>query len=144
MTTSPRPIGPSWSHQPEQKGVLWSRFVPPTGTNVLGPLIPFLLLPPEPFSSLVLTVLGSGEGSSCSFTHHIYEDLSFPRPSTNAKGLGLVSLFFHCLGSSFHALEIEKICSSFLTHLDCICRCDLLFLVDPKECNILVLVDPKS
>ena len=39
------------------------------------PPYPLPSLPPEPFSSLVLAVLGSGEGSSCSFLHHICEDL---------------------------------------------------------------------
>ena len=53
---------------------LLSRLVSPTGTKLLGPLIPFPLPPPEPFSSLVLAVLGSEEGSSCSFLHHICED----------------------------------------------------------------------
>ena len=54
---------------------LLSRLVSPTGTKLLGPLIPFPLPPPEPFSSLVLAVFGSGERSSCSFLHHICEDL---------------------------------------------------------------------
>ena len=54
---------------------LLSRLVSPTGTKLLGPLIPFPLPPPEPFSSLVLAVLGSGERSFCSFLHHICEDL---------------------------------------------------------------------
>ena len=35
------------------KGPLLSRLVSPTGTKGLGPLIPFPLPPPEPFSSLV-------------------------------------------------------------------------------------------
>ena len=34
-----------------------------------------------------------------------------PHPSIGAKGLGLVFLFFLGLYSSFHALEIEKMCS---------------------------------
>ena len=72
----------------------------PIGTKLLGPLIPFPLPPPEPFSSLVLAVLGSGEGSSL-----------IPRPSIGAKDLWLVFLFFLGLYSSFHALEIEKMCS---------------------------------
>ena len=80
---------PGWRYQPEQKGgllsrlvaptgkkaPLLSRLVSPTGTKLLGPLIPFPLPPPEPFSSLVLAVLGSGERSSYSFLHHICEDL---------------------------------------------------------------------
>ena len=45
------------------------------GQNSLAPLSPSLPPPPEPFSSLVLAVLGSGERSSCSFLHHICEDL---------------------------------------------------------------------
>ena len=69
---------------------LLSRLEPRTG--IKGPLFvpvgvynrdktpwpPYPLLsppPPEPFSSLVLAVLGSGKGSSCSFLHHICEDL---------------------------------------------------------------------
>src|SRR6185312_9998145 len=44
---------PGWRHQPGQNGSLLSRFVPPTGTKGLAPLIPFPLPPPEPFSSLV-------------------------------------------------------------------------------------------
>ena len=130
----------------EDKGArgLLSRLEPPTGTKGVSlvpvgasnrdkrpwPPYPLPSPPPEPFSSLVLAVLGSGEGSSCSFLHHICEDLWFPRPSIGAKGLGLVFLFFHCLCSSFHALEIEKMCSSFLGHLDCICRCDFLLDLD--------------
>ena len=102
---------PGWWLQPEQKSPLLSRLMPPTGTKLLGPLIPFPLPPPELFSSLVLVVLGSGERSSCSFLHHIYEDLWFPRPSIGAKGLGFVFLFFLGLYSSFHSLEIEKMCS---------------------------------
>ena len=39
------------------------------------PPYPLPSLPPEPFSSLVLAVLGSGEGSSCSFLHHICDFL---------------------------------------------------------------------
>ena len=66
---------PGWWLQPGQKSPLFSRLVPPTGTKLLGPLILFPLPPPEPFISLVLVVLGSGEGSSCSFLHHICEDL---------------------------------------------------------------------
>ena len=69
------PFCPGWSHQPGQKAPLLSRLVSPTGTKGLGPFIPFPLPPLEPFSSLVLAVLGSGEGSSCSFLHHICEDL---------------------------------------------------------------------
>ena len=53
-------------------GIKGPPFVP---VGAIGPLIPFPLPPPEPFSSLVLAVLGSGEGSSCSFLHHICEDL---------------------------------------------------------------------
>ena len=38
--------------------------------------IPTFSLPlPQPFSSLVLAVLGSREESSCSFLHHVCEDL---------------------------------------------------------------------
>src|SRR6185437_10353143 len=44
---------PGWRHQPGQKAPLLSRLVSPTGTKGLGPLIPFPLPPPEPFSSLV-------------------------------------------------------------------------------------------
>ena len=47
------PFCPGWNHQPGQKSPLLSRFVPPTGTKGLAPLIPFPLPPPEPFSSLV-------------------------------------------------------------------------------------------
>ena len=96
---------PGWRHQPGQKGGLLSRLVAPTGTKgprsllsrlepptgikdphfvrlvsptgtkLLGPLISFPLPPPEPFSSLVFAVLGSGERSSYSFLHHICEDI---------------------------------------------------------------------
>ena len=66
---------PGWWLQPGQKAPLLSRLVSPTGTKLFGPLIPFPLPPPEPFSSLVLAVLASGERSSCSFLHHICEDL---------------------------------------------------------------------
>ena len=90
---------------------LLSRLEPPTGIKgppfvpvgvsnrdkTPWPLIPFLLPPPEPFSSLALAVLGSGEGSSCSFSHLICVDFLFPHPSIGAKGLGLVSLFFSLL-----------------------------------------------
>ena len=58
----------------QDRGLL-SRLETPTGTKLLAPLIPFPLLPPEPFRSLVLAVLGSGERGSCSFLHHISEDL---------------------------------------------------------------------
>ena len=51
---------PGWNYKPGQKSPLLSRFVPPTGTKGLAPLIPFPLPPPEPFSSLVFSVLGSG------------------------------------------------------------------------------------
>ena len=102
---------PGWRYQSGQKGGLLSRLVSPTGTKLLGPLIPFPLPPPEPFSSLVLAVLGSGERSSCSFLHHIVWRSLIPRPSIGVKGLGLVFLFFLGLYSSFHALEIEKIYS---------------------------------
>ena len=34
---------PGWRHQPGQKSPLLSRFVPPTGTKGLAPLIPFPL-----------------------------------------------------------------------------------------------------
>src|SRR6185369_1095511 len=44
---------PGGSHQAGQKDPLLSRLVSPTGTKGLGPLIPFPLPPPEPFSSLV-------------------------------------------------------------------------------------------
>ena len=80
---------PGWNHQPGQKAPLLSRLVSPTGTKGLGPLIPFPLPPPEPFSSLVLAVLGSGEGSSCSFLHHICEDLWFPVHPSALKVWGL-------------------------------------------------------
>ena len=66
---------PGWRHQPGQKRDLLSRLVSPTWTKLLGPLIPFPLPPPEPFRSLVPAVLGSRDGSSCLFLHHICEDL---------------------------------------------------------------------
>ena len=71
------------------KGPLLSRLVSPTGTKLLGPLIPFPLPPPESFSSLVLAVLGSGERSSCSFLYHICEDLWFPVHPSALKVWGL-------------------------------------------------------
>ena len=75
-------FSPGWRNQPGQKEGLLSRLVSPTGTKLLGPLIPFPLPPPEPFNSLVLAVLGSGER-------------------------GVLAHFF----TTFHALEIEKMCS---------------------------------
>ena len=83
----------------------------PTGTKLFGPLIPFLLPPPEPFSSLVLAVLGSGEGSSSHFFTTFVKIFDFPVHPSALKGLGLVFLFFLGMYNSFHALEIEKICS---------------------------------
>ena len=68
------PFCPGWCLQP--------------GQNSLAPLSPSLS-PPEPFSSLVLAVLGSGEGSSCSFLHHICEDLWFPVHPSALKVWGL-------------------------------------------------------
>ena len=41
---------------------------------------------------------------------HLWRSL-IPRPSICSKGLGLVFLFFLGLYSSFHTLEIEKMCS---------------------------------
>src|SRR6185503_11479785 len=94
-----------WRHQTGQKCGLLSRLVAPTGTKGPRSLLsrldpptgikgsPFVPVgvsnrdktpwppyplpspPPEPFSSFILAVLGSGEGSSCSFLHHICEDL---------------------------------------------------------------------
>ena len=84
-----RAFCPGWNHQPGQKAPILSRLVSPTGTKLLGPLIPFPLPTPEPFSSLVLAVLGSGEGNSCSFLHHICEDLWFPVHPSALKVWGL-------------------------------------------------------
>ena len=57
---------------------------------------------PEPFSSLVLTVLGSGERSSYSFLHHICEDLWFPVHPSALKVWGLffsssLACVAHCM-----------------------------------------------
>ena len=73
-------------------GAFLSRLVSPTGTKLLGPLIPFPLPPPESFSSLVLAVLGSVEGSSCSFLHHICEKI-FDSP-VHQSALKVWGLFF--------------------------------------------------
>jgi hypothetical protein len=54
---------------------LLSRLVAPTGKKLLGPLILFPFPPSEPFSSLVFSDFGSGEGSSCSFLLYICQDL---------------------------------------------------------------------
>src|SRR6185437_1312951 len=50
------PFCPGWNHQPGQKAPILSRLVSPTGTKDLGPLIPFPLPTPEPFSSLVFSL----------------------------------------------------------------------------------------
>ena len=91
------PFCPGWCLQPGQKA--------------LASLSPSLSPCPSHLAHLFLAVHGSGDRSSCSFLHHICEDLLIPRPSIGAKGLGLVFLFFLGLYSSFHALEIEKMCS---------------------------------
>ena len=85
---------PGWRHQPGQKD-----------------LAPFPLPPPEPFSSLVscCSRLGREEFLLIS-SPHLWRSL-IPRSSIGAKGLGLVFLFFLGLYTSFHALEIEKMCS---------------------------------
>ena len=92
-----QPFCPGWCLQPGQKA--------------LAPLIPFPLPPPEPFSSLVsyCSRLGREEFLLIS-SPHLWRSL-IPCPSIGAKGLGLVFLFFLGLYSSFHALEIEKMCS---------------------------------
>ena len=81
---------PGWRHQPGLNGGLLSWLVAPTGTkgppfcpgwclqqrqNSLAPLSPSLSPRPSHSAHLFLTVLGSGERSSCSFLHHICEDL---------------------------------------------------------------------
>ena len=68
---------PGWSHQPGQKSLA-----------SLCPSLP----PSEPFNSLVLTVLGSGEGSSCSFLHHNCEKI-FDSP-VHPSALKVLGLFF--------------------------------------------------
>ena len=50
---------PGWNHQPGQKAPILSRLVSPTGTKGLGPLIPFPLPTPEPFSSLVFLLFSA-------------------------------------------------------------------------------------
>ena len=106
-----RAFCPGWIHQPGQNAPILSRLVSPTGTKGLGPLIPFPLPPPEPFSSLVscCSRLGREEFLLIS-SPHLWRSL-IPRPSIGTKGLELVFLFFLGLYSSFHALEIEKMCS---------------------------------
>ena len=54
------PFCSGWNHQPGQKTPILSQLVSPTMTKGLGPLSPSLSPPPEPFSSLVFSVLGSG------------------------------------------------------------------------------------
>ena len=92
-----------WRHQPGQNGGLLSQLVVRTGTKCphfvpVGvsnrdktpwPPYPLPSPPPEPFSSFVLAVLGSGEGSSYSFLHHICEDLWFPVHPSALKVWGL-------------------------------------------------------
>ena len=105
----PKAFCPGWRHQPGQKGGLLFRLAP-TGTKLLGPLIPFPLPPPEPFSSLVSYYFWLGREFLLISSPHLWRSL-IPRPSIGAKGLGFVFLFFLGLYSSFHALEIEKMCS---------------------------------
>ena len=110
---------PSWRHQPGQKRGLLSWLVAPTVTKGCAALLsqlepptgikgpPFVPVgvsnrdktpwppyqlpspPSEPFNSLVLAILGSGERSSCSFLHHICEDLWFPVHPSALKVWGL-------------------------------------------------------
>ena len=88
---------PGWWFQPGQKA--------------LGPLYPSLS--PRPSHSAHLfsccSWLGIEEFLLIS-SPHLWRSL-IPRPSIGAKGLGLVFLFFLGLYSSFHTLEIEKMCS---------------------------------
>ena len=132
---------PGWKHQPGQKGGLLSRLVVPTGTKgyagLLSRLDPptgtkcphFVLvgvsnwdkrpwppypLPSPPARAIQLTCflcswLGIEEFLLIS-SPHLWRSL-IPRPSICSKGLGLVFLFFLGLYSSFHTLEIEKMCS---------------------------------
>jgi len=111
------PFCPSWSHQPGQKvqqgqkGGLWSRLVSPTGTKLLGPLIPFSGIPPPARAiqlTFVLVVLARVGGVLAHLLTPFVKDLDSLRPSISYKGLELVPLIFHCLSSSFYALEIEK------------------------------------
>src|SRR6185503_9772026 len=66
---------PDWRHQPGQK--------------TLAPLSPSLSPRPSHSAHLFLAVLGSGERSSCSFLHHICEDLCFPVHPSALKVWGL-------------------------------------------------------
>ena len=94
---------PGWRHQPGQMGGLLSLLVDPTGTKgppfvpvgvsnrdkTHWPPYPLPSPPPEPFNSFVL---GSGEGSFCSFLHHICEKI-FDSP-VHPSALKVWGLFF--------------------------------------------------
>ena len=69
------PFCPGWCLQPGQKA--------------LGPLSPSLSPRPSHSAHLFLAVLGSGGRSSCSFLHHICEDLWFPVHPSALKVWGL-------------------------------------------------------
>ena len=68
---------PGWWLQPGQKTRV--AFCPgwclQPGQKTLAPLSPSLSPRPSHSAHLILAVLGSGERSSCSFLHHICEDL---------------------------------------------------------------------
>ena len=123
---------------------LLSRLYPPTGTKCphfvpVGvsnrdkrPWSPYPL-PSPPARAIQLTcflLFSAREGGVLAHFFTTFVRSLIPRPSIGAKGLGLVFLFFLGLCNSFHALEIEKMCSSFLGHLDCICMCDFLLDLD--------------
>ena len=80
------------------------------GKNSLAPLSPSLSPRPSHSAYLFLLFLARDRGVLAHF-FTTFVKIFIPRPSIGAKGLGLVFLFFLGLYSSFHALEIEKMCS---------------------------------
>ena len=96
---------PGWRHQPGQNG----------STNRDKRPWPPYPLPSPPARAIQLTcfMLFSArerEEFLLISSPHLWRSL-IPCPSIGAKGLWLVFLFFLGLYSSFHALEIEKMCS---------------------------------
>ena len=111
----PKAFCPGWRYQPGQNGGLLSRLVAPTGTTLLSRLEPpteikgppFLPVgvsnrdktpwPPDPLPSppsRAIQVTCSccswlGRGESCSFLHHICENLWFPVHPSTLKVRGL-------------------------------------------------------
>ena len=102
---------PGWWLQPGKRPPFCPGWCLQPGQNSLAPLSPSLS--PRPSHSAHLfsccSWLGIEEFLLIS-SPYLWRSL-IPHPSIGAKGLGLVFLFFLGLYSSFHALEIEKMCS---------------------------------